>query len=189
VVLGYLRGRGFPDPEDVCGEVFLEVVRDLDRFAGDERRFRSWVLTIAHHRGLDAARRRARRPSDATDTGALDAALPAARDAADEALERTAMADTARLLACLGDDQREDPRVHLLPGASLVLRIVAGLTAAEIGEVTGRNREAVKALQKRAIRRLREELGVDVGDTARVRSADVRSVTGTGPPPGDADGR
>jgi RNA polymerase sigma factor (sigma-70 family) len=179
VVLGYLRGRGFPDPEDVCGEVFLEVVRDLDRFAGDERRFRSWVLTIAHHRGLDAARRRARRPSDATDTGALDAALPAARDAADEALERTAMADTARLLACLGDDQRE----------VLVLRIVAGLTAAEIGEVTGRNREAVKALQKRAIRRLREELGVDVGDTARVRSADVRSVTGTGPPPGDADGR
>jgi len=31
-VVGYLRARGVTDPEDVAGEVFLQVARDLRRF-------------------------------------------------------------------------------------------------------------------------------------------------------------
>ena len=33
-VLGYLRARGAHEPEDVTGEVFVQVVRDLQRFNG-----------------------------------------------------------------------------------------------------------------------------------------------------------
>lgn len=146
VVLGYLRGRGFPDAEDILGDTFLEVVRDLRRFEGDERGFRSWVLAIAHHRGLDAARRRARRPSDATGDAVLEAAAPAVADAESEVLARFATEETVAALAGLGEAQRE----------VLLLRILGGLTAAEIAEVTGRTREAVKALQKRAITQLRD---------------------------------
>ena len=47
VVLGYLRANVAPDPEDVLSEVFLQVARDVTRFEGDERGFRSWVFTIA----------------------------------------------------------------------------------------------------------------------------------------------
>lgn len=62
ILIGYLRAQRLPDPEDVAGEVLLEVVRDLGRFAGDARGSRSWVLAIAHHRLLDARRREASRP-------------------------------------------------------------------------------------------------------------------------------
>ena len=34
-LLGYLRGRGAPEPEDQLGETFLQVARDLPRFTGD----------------------------------------------------------------------------------------------------------------------------------------------------------
>ena len=61
-VLGYLRGSGAPEPEDILGEVFLEVARDVAKFEGDQRRFKAWVFTIAHHRLIDARRRVGRRP-------------------------------------------------------------------------------------------------------------------------------
>ena len=65
---GYLRAHGAAEPEDLAGEVFLQVVRGLDRFSGAERDFRAWVFTIAHRRLVDdapprrAGRRRRRRP-------------------------------------------------------------------------------------------------------------------------------
>lgn len=157
-MLGYLRGRGFPDPEDVCGETFLEVVRGLPRFEGDERGFRSWVLTIAHHRGLDAARARDRRPADPTSPERLHTAVPSSPAADLSVLADAATDQTVALLGCLGDDQRE----------VLLLRLLGGLSAAEIAVVTGRSRDAIKALQKRAIARLRDELGVRQDETAAV---------------------
>ena len=39
-VLGYLRGRGVSDAEDLAAEVFLQVVRDVVNFKGDQREFR-----------------------------------------------------------------------------------------------------------------------------------------------------
>lgn len=104
------------------------------------------MLAIAHHRGLDAARKRARRPSEASGDDVLEAAAPAVADAESEMLARFATDETVAALAGLGEAQRE----------VLLLRILAGSTAAEIAEVTGRTREAVKALQKRAIAQLRE---------------------------------
>jgi RNA polymerase sigma factor (sigma-70 family) len=67
-VLGYLRTRGAADAEDLMGEVFLQVVRDLNTFEGGERDFRAWVFTITHHRLLDDVRRRARRPLTSTES-------------------------------------------------------------------------------------------------------------------------
>src|SRR3954471_20934012 len=61
-VAGYLRAHGASEPEDVAGEVFLQVVRGLERFEGGEAAFRAWVFTIAHRRCVDDLRRGARRP-------------------------------------------------------------------------------------------------------------------------------
>jgi RNA polymerase sigma-70 factor, ECF subfamily len=47
--------------EDVASETWLEVVRGLGQFTGDEAGFRSWGFAIACHRALDDRRRRARR--------------------------------------------------------------------------------------------------------------------------------
>ena len=148
-LLGYLRGRGAPDPEDVLGEVMLQVVRRLDTFEGDEAGFRSWVFTIAHNRLIDLRRARSRRPEELVPHETLEPELPSVENES-EALARLGTDEVVALLDRLTDDQRE----------VLLLRLVAGLQLAEIAEVTGRPRQAVKSLQKRGIEQLRRLAGV-----------------------------
>src|SRR5882762_7704961 len=71
-IAGYVRAHGAADPDDLTGEVLLQVVRGLERFEGDEAGFRAWVFTIAHRRMVDDARRRARRPVDPAPVERLD---------------------------------------------------------------------------------------------------------------------
>jgi RNA polymerase sigma-70 factor, ECF subfamily len=152
-LLGYLRGRGAPEPEDQLGETFLQVARDLPSFAGDEAGFRSWVFTIAHRRLLDAARTRRRRPSVPLAPEQLAPvvdALHGPATAAEDALAAVADRDLlVGLLAHLTDEQRE----------VLLLRFVADLDTATVGAVTGRTPNAVAALTTRALATLRALLG------------------------------
>jgi RNA polymerase sigma factor (sigma-70 family) len=128
--------------------VFVEVVRSLHRFEGDEGGFRSWVFTIAHRRLIDARRASQRRPVELAAAEDLEPTLPPADDEP-LLLERAGTAEVLALLDRLGDDQRE----------VLVLRLVAGFTTAEVAEVTGRSTEAVKGLAKRGLARLRVLVG------------------------------
>lgn len=144
VLLGYLRGRGALDPEDLLGETWVQVVRHIDEFRGDERGFRSWVFTIAHRRLIDGRRSQRRRPEDLSPAEDLEPALPAV-EAEPEALATLGTEEVVGLLDHLTEDQRE----------VLLLRLVGGLRLAEIAEVTGRPRQAVKSLQKRGIEHLR----------------------------------
>ena len=60
-LLRYLRVVGCDDVEDVAGETWLQVVRDLPKFKRDTAdEFRAWLFTIARHRAIDAARSRRR---------------------------------------------------------------------------------------------------------------------------------
>jgi RNA polymerase sigma factor (sigma-70 family) len=148
-VLGYLRAQRAPDPDDLLGETMLQVVRDLRRFEGDEAGFRSWVLTIAHRRLLDARRSNSRKPADAHETTVLEAALPAVDGAEPQALAELELDAVLAVLDRITDDQRE----------VLVLRLVGDLDVAQTAEATGRSADAVKALSKRGLDRLRVLLG------------------------------
>jgi RNA polymerase sigma-70 factor (ECF subfamily) len=150
LVLGFCRGRGAADPEDVTGEVFVSVIRNLHRFKGDESSFRSWVFTIAHRRLVDERRWRARRPEDTADPDDVAAAQPGAGDAEEDALARLGDADVTRLLDGLTDDQR----------AVVVLRVVADLPVADVARILGKRPGAVKTLQRRALARLARNLDV-----------------------------
>lgn len=143
-VLGYLRARGAPDAEDLLGEVWIRVVRHIDRFEGDASGFRSWVFTIAHRRLIDVRRARLRRPEDLSPSSDLEPALPPT-EAEPEALATLGTEEVVALLGRLTEDQRE----------VLLLRLVGGLQLGEVAEVTGRPRQAVKSLQKRGIEHLR----------------------------------
>jgi RNA polymerase sigma factor (sigma-70 family) len=144
-VIGYLRTHGAADPEDLAGEVFLQVVRDLPRFApttGDaERDFRAWVFTICHRRLLDAYRARARRPASAPLPETLDAP---GGDVVDEAHARLDRARVLDLLADLPEEQR----------SVLLLRILGDMTIEEIARALGKRPGAVKALQRRGLKRV-----------------------------------
>jgi RNA polymerase sigma factor (sigma-70 family) len=147
VVAGYLRARGAAEPEDLLGEVFLQVVRDLSSFAGDEGDFRSWVFTIAHHRLLDDVRRRARRPLQLLAPEDMGEALGLG-DTEQEALGRLGARRIHELIARLSPDQQD----------VLLLRVVADLTVDEIARIVGKRPSAVKALQRRGLATLRREI-------------------------------
>ncbi|MGZ5342958.1 MAG: RNA polymerase sigma factor [Solirubrobacterales bacterium] len=146
-VLGYLRANGAREPEDVLSEAFLQVARDLPRFEGDERRFRSWVFTVAHHRLIDAARYEGRRPVEPV----ADPPEPEhiAADAAEEqALARISREEVHRVLEGLSPDQR----------AVLLLRVVGDLTVPEVAKAIGKRQGAVKQLQRRGLAAVKRQL-------------------------------
>ena len=151
-LLGYLRGRGAPEPEDQLGETFLQIARDLPSFTGDEAGFRSWVFTIAHRRLLDATRRRRRRPAAPLEPDRLAPLAEAADGSADDVARAVeALGDReliARLLAPLTEEQRE----------VLLLRFAMDLDTATVGEVTGRSANAVAAMTRRAVADVRRLL-------------------------------
>jgi RNA polymerase sigma-70 factor (ECF subfamily) len=139
-VLGYLRAQGVTDPDDLLGEVFLHVARDLARFgdADDPLAVRRWVFGIARHRVLDARRRAARRPR------IVSAAVPELPGAASPSPDGPDP-ELVAALATLTPEQRE----------VLALRFVADLALGDVAALTGRTVGAVKALQHRALEQLR----------------------------------
>jgi RNA polymerase sigma-70 factor (ECF subfamily) len=141
-VLGYLCGRGARDAEDLLGECFVHVVRNLARFEGDERAFRSWVFTIAHHRLVEHWRRSRLTPalgfSDDDVARRLDARPdPAAPDGA--LIQRASLVE---LLGNLPASQRD----------VLLLRVVNQFSIRETAAILGRTEAAVKLLHSRAVR-------------------------------------
>ncbi len=139
VVLGYLRAQRAAEPEDLTGEVFLQVVRDLHRFEGDEGDFRAWVFTIVRNRIVDAGRRRSRRPVDLVPEAPVVADVAA--DVETQVLERDAEGRVRAILGELRPDQRD----------VLLLRVLADLTVEETATVVGKSAGAVKALQRRGL--------------------------------------
>jgi RNA polymerase sigma factor (sigma-70 family) len=143
-VRGYLRANGATDLDDLVSEVFLQIVRGLDGFAGNEPAFRGWVYTIAHRRLVDELRRRSRRPSTPVEPAALSDASRAGGDVEDEALASLDADRVRQAIEGLPPDQR----------AVLLLRIIGDLTIEQIAMAVGKKPGAVKALQRRGLRRL-----------------------------------
>jgi RNA polymerase sigma-70 factor (ECF subfamily) len=143
-LLGFVRARGAEDPDGMANDVLVRVFGGIERFAGGAAQFRAWVFTIARNALVDERRHRARRPDT---VATVPEALPdrTTADAAELVGERERV---DALLADLTDEQRE----------VLVLRIVAGLSVDETADAVGRRPGAVRALQHRALARLRTNL-------------------------------
>lgn len=141
-IVGYLRAHGAADPEDVAGEVFLQVVRGLPDFSGGKGEFRAWTFTIAHRRLVDDLRRRRRRPVEVPGADVVERAVGG--DVDEDAEARMADASVRMAIAELPPDQR----------SVVLLRIIGDLTIEEIARVVGKRPGAVKALQRRGLRRL-----------------------------------
>lgn len=142
-VMGYLRGHGAAEPEDLTSEVFVGVVRGLPAFSGDQGDFRSWVFSITHRRLLDERRRLARRREIAVgpdDLALLEGGRPAG-DVEEEAVASLGNQRALHELERLTEDQR----------AVVLLRVVADLSVDQTARVLEKKPGAVKALQRRAL--------------------------------------
>jgi RNA polymerase sigma-70 factor (ECF subfamily) len=144
-VLGYFRSHRMAHAEDLLGEVFVSVARNLHRFQGDRDDFRRWVFAIAHRRRVDHVRHWRRRPQ-------IVAADPPQQPASDPpaALD----VDLVKALSELTALQRE----------VVVLRFVADLSLGDVANIVGRSTGAVKALQVRALAQLAKLLGEPVAE-------------------------
>ena len=146
-LLRYLRSMAPASAEDLCSQAWLEALAGLDRFAGDGEDFRRWMFTIGRRRLIDARRRAVRRPVDLRppDHPVL---LNLPDESGEPAGELAGQAAVRTLLARLPADQAE----------VVLLRVIGGFSADEVGEITGRRAGAVRVIQHRALRQLARAL-------------------------------
>ncbi len=144
---GYARACRVADPEDLVGDVFLRAVRSLHRFEGGEGDLRAWLFALARNAVIDERRRATRRRTEPLPPEVL-AELGPAVDAEQEAMRAMAEERVRAVLAPLTADQRD----------VLLLRILGGLTIEEVAAALGKRPGAVKALQARALNRIRRDV-------------------------------
>jgi len=149
-VLGLVR-RVLRDParsEEVMQEVFLQVWQQAHRFDADRGRGKTWVLTLAHRRAVDAVRR---------DQAAADrdqrydrARVPEHDEVVEEVTTRLEHEQVRRCLGSLTDLQRE----------AVDLAYYRGYTYAEVASLLDANPATVKTRMRDGLIRLRDCLGV-----------------------------
>jgi RNA polymerase sigma-70 factor (ECF subfamily) len=142
-LLRYLRVIAPGAEEDIAAEAWVQVVRGLAAFRGDEQAWRAWLFTTARRRAIDQARRRSRRPEVPLDDATV-ARLPAAADTAETALENLGTVAAIALISGL-------PR---LQAEVILLRVVAGLDTESVARLLHKSPGAVRVAAHRGLRRL-----------------------------------
>jgi RNA polymerase sigma-70 factor (ECF subfamily) len=136
-----LRDRTLAD--DVHQQIFIQVHRDLPRFAARST-LRTWLFAIARHRVLDAAKMRRRARAHVDDDGVADTIDPtlAAGELIDDARLRH---DLVQCLEQLGEHMR----------TALLLRYQQGFTFEEMADICQEKAGTLQARVGRALPRLR----------------------------------
>jgi RNA polymerase sigma-70 factor (ECF subfamily) len=142
-LLRYLRVIAPGAAEDIAADTWVQVVRALATFRGDEAAWRAWLFTIARHRAIDEGRRQSRRPVVSVPELA-DVAEPGSPDPADLVLEKLSTQAAVTLIATLPRFQAE----------VILLRVVAGLDTPAVARLVGRSPGAVRVAAHRGLRRL-----------------------------------
>ena len=131
--------------DDVRAEVFLQAWRKRESFRGSGS-VRSWLLSITHNCAISLLRKVGR---EVVDSEQVDAVEPASAD--DDAVEGMRVED-GRVQWALRRLTAEQRQV-------ILLRFVAGWSHDWIGERMGRDATAVRSMQYRALRKLRDLMG------------------------------
>jgi RNA polymerase sigma-70 factor, ECF subfamily len=146
-LLRYLRVIAPDAAEDIAADTWLQVVRGLAGFRGDEQAWRAWLFTTARRRAIDEGRRRLRRPAAPLDK-IPPARVPVSRDAAEVAIEQLGTRSALALVA----------RLPPLQAEVILLRVVAGLDTETVARLVGRSPGAVRVAAHRGLRRLAQVL-------------------------------
>lgn len=144
--------------EDVVQEVFLAFWRDPSRYDSARGSFGTWLLTLVHHKSVDAVRRESairRRTVPAAEDGDEWSAPPG--PGADQAALGKVVAGQVRdALGGLPVEQRQ----------ALALAYYGGYTQREVAALTGVPLGTVKSRMFTGVQRLRSVLGPLLGEFA-----------------------
>jgi RNA polymerase sigma-70 factor, ECF subfamily len=147
-LLRYLRVVGCDDVEDVAGETWLQVVRDLPKFkrhTADE--FRAWLFTIARHRAIDAARSRRRFRDKVLAAAPLPPVVTPGNPVEDEVFYELSTRQAVAMVAGLSKDQAE----------VVALRVIAGLDTEAVARILRKKPGAVRVALHRGLRALSDD--------------------------------
>jgi RNA polymerase sigma-70 factor (ECF subfamily) len=138
------RVREPSDAEDLTSEVFTRAFANIHRYKWQGKSFLAWLYTIARNAVTD--RRRRDRPTVEIDSAyGLAAEGPTAHDLAVRGEDVEALRGAVKYLT--GEQQEV-----------LTLRFVENLSSREVATILGKNEGAIRALQFRALGRLRKIL-------------------------------
>jgi len=143
-------GQGPQEADQVVGDVFVRLLEKLSEGKGPKTNLRSYLFQTAYHLVVDHSRDRKRAaPLEVAEIEPVE----------DEAKSVQAQTEESLLLETLSSaieaELTEEQRVVI------VLRFQEGFSLKETAEIVGKKVNAVKALQNRAMTRLREALTSD----------------------------
>ncbi len=150
-----LAAKMLRDPraaEEVAQEVFLAIWRGASDFDPNRGSARAWILSLAHHKSVDAVRRHRLRVTEP-----LAETMTADADVAGDATRSVEEAQVRKALEALSDGQRE----------AIVLAYYGGYTQHEIAERLGVPLGTVKTRMRDGMLRLRAALASHVRETDR----------------------
>lgn len=139
----YFRVQNNPhDAEDIAGEVFFKAWEKLNTYKDNRIGFQAWIYTIAHNAVIDYYKRTkkiTRLDERVADTG---------QNVEDEVLQKNQLEYVLNALSMLTDEQKQ----------VVTLRFVEGFDHNEIAEIMHKKEDAVRALQYRALKILKNKL-------------------------------
>ena len=157
-IIGAVYDKYFPDiyryvryrlndeqlAEDIAGDVFVRLLEAVRNKRGPQTNLKAWLLATASHAVVDHLRRNYRRPVESLPEDLLDTeSMP--HDIFDQQEQKR---NVQQAFAMLTPDQQ-----HVL-----ALRFGQGNSLEETSELLGKNVNAVKALQFRALAALQRNI-------------------------------
>jgi RNA polymerase sigma-70 factor, ECF subfamily len=137
------------EAEDVAAEVFVSALSAFERTRPGASEVRPWLLRIARNEVIDRERRRKRRSL------LLARFFSHGSEADPDTNVEAAVVVRDEMRGVLGAMRRLAPRDRLL----VSLRLAADLPYAEIASILGMSEHAVTVATRRAVQRLRDQLG------------------------------
>ena len=131
--------------EDVVQEAFLGAWRNAGRYLEGKGSVKTWLLSIVHHRAIDAIRRR-RPTSELPETHEAPPEQLRLPDVWGEVSARLDADDVRRALGALSDVQREAIELAYFNG--LTQQEIAERTATPLGTVKSRMRLGLLAMRR-----------------------------------------
>jgi RNA polymerase sigma-70 factor (ECF subfamily) len=131
--------------EDLTGDVFIRALKSIRNYEDQGKPFVAWLYRIAHARVVDHYRRQDRRPSEQE---LDDEPIVVQTDMDANMLRRQAANALRQAIQALTPEQQQ----------VIVLRFMEGQRLEVVAEVMGKNANAIKALQHRALKALASRL-------------------------------
>lgn len=141
----FYRVNHAPVAEDLTGDVFVRALKGISTYQEQGKPFVAWLYRIAHDRVVDYYRQQDRQP--ATPFSDEDP-LPVTSNMDEGLLRRQATRALREAIAELTADQQQ----------VIILRFIEGQRIEKVAQIMGKNANAIKQLQHRALAALARHL-------------------------------